>query len=263
MNIQTIMKRKSIRSYRDAPVQGAERKKLMAFMDKCGKEEGIFGNRVRLQYVENNKSGDVKLGTYGVIKGARTFMTAVCKKTDYNLEDIGYQFEKLVLYATQMGLATVWLGGTFERGRFAKAVKLKADEVMPVVSPIGYEGHKQSLLGRMIKSNAGNRKSWNELFFDGVWQTPVASEDEFAEVLEAVRQAPSTMNAQPWRILKEEGGYFHFYREGKMELNRIDMGIALCHFEIAAAEKGFQGSFHVLQKENHGNAKYLVSWVRE
>ncbi len=259
MTIKSIMSRKSVRNYSGEPLNGEDLEKLRAFIEEVNGTTGVFGNKVRLQYLENGEKE--KLGTYGVIQGARAFIAAACKKGAYDMEDIGYQFEKLILFATELGLGTVCLGGTFSRGAFSKAMKLQEGETLPIVSPAGYEGGKKSLLGRVIKSNAGNRKPWGELFFDGDFNTSLAAGDEFTVVLEAVRQAPSAVNAQPWRIMKD-GSAFHFYSAGKNDMNRMDMGIAMCHFEVAAAEKGFAGEFKVLERSNEGELKYLVSWLR-
>ncbi len=287
VTIKSIMSRKSVRNYGGEPLNGEDLAKLRAFIEEVNGTTGVFGNKVRLQYLKNGEGArmrgrhvramqneaqasspecDVnlsaaKLGTYGVIQGARAFIAAACKKGAYDMEDVGYQFEKLILFATGLGLATVCLGGTFSRGAFSKAMKLHESEVLPIVSPVGYEGGKKSLLGRVIKSNAGNRKPWGELFFDGDLNTPLSAGDEFTVVLEAVRQAPSAVNAQPWRILKD-GSAFHFYSAGKNYMNRMDMGIALCHFEVAAAEKGFAGKYEVIERRNEGELKYLVSWKR-
>ncbi len=244
------------------PINAPELEKLRSFIDELNISQVVFGNRIRLGFIEG-KTDNVKLGTYGVIKGAPSYMAAACKKAPYNMEDSGYQFEKLVLFATSMGLATVCLGGTFRRGGFAKAMDLRDDELVPIVSPVGYEGGQKSLIGRFIKSNAGNRKPNSELFFDANINTPLSTGDNYAEVLEAVRQAPSALNAQPWRIMKDGEATWHFYSAGKSDMNRIDMGISLCHFEIAATEKGYVGRFRVLeQRQDTGKLKYVVSWIR-
>lgn len=263
MDIACIMKRKSVRSYSAEPIKKVEQEKLLDYLTEINHSKGVFGNKIRLQYMENNGSSNEKLGTYGVIRGARFFVAAACKKAAaYSLEDTGYLFEKMILFATDLGLGTVILGGTFGRGGFSRAISLAEDEALPVVTPIGYAGDKKSLLGRLIKSNAGNRKPSTELFFDGDFSTLLAADDEYAEVLEAVRQAPSAINGQPWRIVKEGGTGFHFYSAGQTEMSRIDMGIAICHFEIAAKEKGFTGQFQVLNRKRENNLKYLVSWVQ-
>ena len=56
-----------------------------------------------------------------------------------------------------------------------------------------------------------------------------------------VRLAPSAVNKQPWRLLLKDN-VVHFYlkrskgfcHEGKLDMQMIDMGIALCHLELAA-----------------------------
>ena len=68
-----------------------------------------------------------------------------------------------------------------------------------------------------------------------------------AEVLELVRWAPSAVNKQPWRIVVRDGVY-HFYekkdkgyiREETGDLQKIDVGIALCHFVTGIEENGKQ-----------------------
>ena len=52
-----------------------------------------------------------------------------------------------------------------------------------------------------------------------------------------VRWAPSAVNRQPWRIIRKDG-VFHFYEKKDKgyvsdktgDLQRVDLGIALCHF---------------------------------
>jgi Putative TM nitroreductase len=81
--------------------------------------------------------------------------------------------------------------------------------------------------------------------------------ETFAAVLEGVRMAPSASNKQPWRIVRR-GADWHFYLQrtkgyGKgspvfrllrlTDLQRVDLGIALCHFELAAREAGLSGEW--------------------
>ena len=73
-------------------------------------------------------------------------------------------------------------------------------------------------------------------------------------MLEVVRWAPSASNKQPWRVVRGRKRW-HFYLArtkgyGKglltslvklADLQRVDMGIAMCHFELAAREAGIEG----------------------
>jgi nitroreductase len=51
------------------------------------------------------------LGTYGFIKGASGFIIgSTVKDLDYNLEDYCYVMERIIFFATSIGLGTCWLG---------------------------------------------------------------------------------------------------------------------------------------------------------
>jgi len=83
--------------------------------------------------------------------------------------------------------------------------------------------------------------------------------DGYDEALEAVRMAPSATNKQPWRVVRR-GDDWHFYLlrtrgYGKgspffkvlriADLQRVDLGIAMCHFELVARECGRAGRWLV------------------
>lgn len=195
----------------------------------------------------------VKLGTYGMIKGASVFIGAAVPNTALAVEALGYEFEKLILCLTSMGLGTCWLGGTFNRGEFAKAMGISDDMLFPAVTPIGYfekKSLKETLVRGFVK--ADTRKPWDTLFFDGGFETPLtnAAADEYAFPLEMVRLGPSASNKQPWRVVRA-GDTYHFYEHKipgysnafSFDMQSLDMGIAACHFHLAAIEKGLKGAF--------------------
>lgn len=261
---EIVSKRHSVRNYENTELSKEIKEKLQAYLDEINNSEGPFGTKVRISLIQKNDANkEVKLGTYGVIKGANQYLVAVCKKGDYDFENLGFLFEKVVLYCTSLGLGTVWLGGTFNKGNFAKAVMLKEDELLPIVSPVGIEGGKKSILGALFsKSNGPKRKDFAQIFFNENFETPLTYEEakEYGEVLEMVRLAPSAVNKQPWRILKE-GNSYHFYSEGKSEMSRIDIGIGMCHFYLSAKEKGLKGEIKVLSGKGNDKYKYVASWI--
>jgi hypothetical protein len=63
--------------------------------------------------------------------------------------------------------------------------------------------------------------------------------------MEMVRWAPSAVNKQPWRIIAADGS-FHFYEkqdkgyvsEKTGDLQKVDVGIALCHFVSGMESQG-------------------------
>lgn len=83
------------------------------------------------------------------------------------MEATGYQFENLVLYATDMGLGTVWLATTFSRKDFKNIMEINDDDLFPCISPIGYPAEKCSFVEKIMRASLGskNRKAWNKLFY--------------------------------------------------------------------------------------------------
>lgn len=262
---EVIRERHSVRSYDNVEIPEELIQKLEKYINEMNNTKGIFGKGIRIKLIKSSYGDtEVKLGTYGIIKGAKYFLAVAYKKEDYSLEDLGFLFEKVILYCTSLGLGTVWIGGTFNKSNFAKAMDLKGDEALSIVSAVGIEGSKKSILAKMFGNNTNKRKDFSQIFFNGNFETPLNYEEAkaYGEVLEMVRLAPSAINKQPWRILKE-GKDFHIYSNSKKEMNRIDMGICLCHFYLSAKEKGLNGEFKVLDNKDHKEYNYLISWIEK
>ena len=261
---QVIKQRHSVRNYADNPIAQDILKKLEDYLTTV---DNPFGQKIRIQLItKDNSTQEFKLGTYGVIKGARYFLAAACENTDQALIALGYTLEKVILYCTSLGLGTVWLGGTFNKGEFAKAMHLKEDEILPIVSPIGYQGGKKSFIATLIGENTNKRKPYHELFFNQNFSTPLASDvsDVYFEPLEMLRIAPSALNKQPWRVVREEY-LLHFYLASNKGLTKIDIGIALCHFHLTAIQNHIQGKFITLDASKYPQNKdftYIMSWTQ-
>lgn len=272
---EIIKKRQSVRTYIAQPLTPEMKETLRGFVSNL---KGPFGGTVRFELIELDlalKESKAKLGTYGVIRGASTYIGAVVEKADRDLEDFGYSLEKAILYATSLGLGTCWLGGTFKKSEFSKAMEQKDYEILPCITPIGYPSSKKSLIDSAMRFAAGskNRKSWDELFFstDFSHGLPESDAGKYATPLEMLRLAPSASNKQPWRIVKDMSKT-HFYLQhtkgyAKMlayDLQRVDMGIAMCHFELTAKELGIEGKWQISVPRNIStpqDTEYIVSWV--
>jgi len=268
---EVILKRKSMRTYEDEPISQDLRQKLTKYIDNV---KAPFNTKMRFEIVNmNNIGSDMKLGTYGVIKGAKTFICATVEKENRYEENLGYAFEKVILYATSLGLGTCWLGGTFKRAEFGKAVGLKENELLPVITPVGYAKEKRGLLDTIMVKAAGskNRKNWVELFFEKDFNKPLKKEElgKLKAVLDMVRIAPSASNKQPWRIVKD-GDSFHFFlcrnkgyaKVSVFDIQRLDIGIAMCHFEAMINELGHFGKWHDKNPglTNVENVEYIISF---
>ncbi len=248
--IDLIRRRTSVRTYEPGPVEADKLERLKAFMATV---QNPFGAQVRFGLTESSAQ---KVGTYGFIKGAKTFFAGCVKKGGMDMEGFGYAFEHVVLYATALGLGTCWLGGTFRRSAFIDRMK-PAGEYLPAVSPVGYASERKSLTEKAVAAGAGarKRKRFGEVFFDGTASKPLMLDDgALKDCLEMVRIGPSASNKQPWRVIIKDGAC-HFYAivdkryAGNsiygFTMQRIDLGIAACHFELSARELGLSGSLVV------------------
>ncbi|NRT76388.1 nitroreductase family protein [Clostridium beijerinckii] len=267
---EIIKARTSIRSYNGVPLDKTIGDSII---DVINQVKVPFGTNIRVKLI-NSKDLDLKLGTYGVIKGTSTFIVSSISKSDNALVDLGYSLERAVLYATDLNLGTCWLGGTFNKGQFAEVMALKDNEILPIVIPVGYPSESRRGVDTFVRFMAGskNRKAWSKLFFDVDFNTPLKELEslEYFIPLQMVRLAPSAANKQPWRIIKSSNSYDFYLEQSKdsksdsyNDMHKVDIGIAMCHFELTSAELGLEGHWEKLKLSSQDNKKYIISWVRK
>eukprot|EP00727_Mastigamoeba_balamuthi_P010953 m51a1_g6480 hypothetical protein (350) ;mRNA; r:118473-119732 len=286
--IGVMRARHSWRSYSDRVPSDDQLDALRRFAaDPAVRTGPIAGSRVDVVFVRSDAlSGRQQLGTYGFVSGAKCFAVGVLREGQA-LEDFGAVFERVVLEAVRMGLCTCWLGGSFNGALFHKAatdagvVFAPGDKVF-VVSPLGYPADDNSvyravMLGNMvdIKSGRTPRHPLSKLFFDrhgSPLDLPALGCPALAEAAEAVQIAPSGLNRQPWRVVRESDGVWHFFAvPGAVAVYALlasnDCGIAACHWEQTLASHGLRGSWKVLAPADVAVAKpspdcvYKFSWV--
>ena len=196
------------------------------------------------------------LGTYGVIKGACSFIVMAVSPDPAQQILAGYIFERLLLSCTAEGIGTCWLGGTFGKTNFQTEYNLlpghDSSKQVAIVSPLGHCTPKTRFAERMMRRlvAADTRKPFEQIF-QGIAPfsddlTQIAAQDEeslsalkmddkLAIALECVRRAPSSSNSQPWRAvvnrnLKGRATSVSFTCVSKGKFTPYDMGIAYCHF---------------------------------
>ena len=240
--MELIRMRRSVRTFDGRLLPPFASEALRAF---AAKAENPWGVPVEIRILPAGEDGL----TSPVIAGETAYAGAKVSPGPAAELGCGYSFEWFMLEALGLGLGSVWLGGTLNRPAFAKAMELGEGELMPCVTPLGYPAKKMSLKETVMRkaTRADTRKPFGELFFDGDFHTPLTPEaaGPLSEALEAVRLAPSAVNKQPWRVLRREGTCF-FYKKGDKgfvnpetgDLQKIDLGIAVAHFALAAESAG-------------------------
>jgi len=259
-----IRQRRSVRTFDGKPLSAEDHSALAAYMDSL---TNPFSVPITFQLLDVKEHGL----SSPVIVGADTYLAAKVERVPNCEIAYGYSFEKVCLYALSRGIGTVMLAASLSRAAFEKAMEVKDSEVMPVASPVGYPAKKKSIRESLMRKGlkADDRKSFDQLFFEGDFNHPLPQTHPCAKALEMARWAPSAGNGQPWRAVVD-GNSVHFYEAKSLkdsplgDIQKVDVGIALAHFDMTLEEEGVKGSYSVSDPEITApeNTHYIVTWRR-
>lgn len=264
---ELVRSRRSVRTYDGKEVSAEDLNKLSSFMSKI---DNPYEISVEFKLLN---AKDQKLSC-PVVSGTNLYVGVKAKRAPHVEEAVGYSLEKLVLYAGSLGIGTVWIGGTMDRGAFERAMELGEDELMPCISPLGYPAKKMSVKESMMRKavKADKRLPFEELFFDESFEMPLteAKAGRLAEALKMVQLAPSAVNKQPWRVVVSRNAAHFYLKRNKGfvsdavgDMQKIDLGIALCHFALTAEENGMSVDFQISDPGIAAEAdmEYIASYL--
>lgn len=264
---ELIQNRRSVRTFDGRELDADILEKLNLFMADL---KNPYGINIECRLLDGKQQ---KL-TCPVISGTDLYIGGKVRRVPHMEEAFGYSFEMLMLYAQSLGIGTVWVGGTMDRKAFERAMLLETDEIMPCMSPLGYTAEKmsakESLMRKGIK--ADSRKPFETIFFDGGFHVPLTMEKagKLANPLKMVQLSPSAVNKQPWRIVITPNAVHFYLKHNKGfiskaagDMQKIDMGIALCHFALAAEESNLNIRFCISEPKitAEKDAEYIASYL--
>jgi len=277
---ELVTERTSWRSYAKTPVEAEKLKKIEEVLG--GLTKGPFGSDLRfLLSITGEEDSETlkKLGTYGMIRNNFGFVVGAVKDSGKGLEDYGFAMEAVVLYLTDLGLGTCWLGGTFNKSGFAAKINVQDGEKVPAVLAFGNRTGTRGVLDAVVRMGAGSRKriAFENLFFSPDFSKPLSENrpETWIKSLSMVRLGPSASNKQPWRMVASpDGSAFHLFLErtpgygeknlkffGMADMQRIDMGIAMRHFDLSQAESGAVGEWIISPPGfDFGKREYVATW---
>ena len=208
MNISAMIpRRRSVRAYRAERIDNAGLSDLLRYME--GLVPLIPGAKVEGRIIPTDH------GNFLQKWHTPHFIAIFSDGSDDALLNVGFMYQQLDLYAQSLGLGTCWVG----LGSLTKEEPVPEGMKLAVMMAIGIPDNVPERTAADFK-----RKPMAEL------------SDRPDDRLEALRLAPSATNSQPWYVI-HDGDTLHLYREelgvikqrthGRM--NKIDMGIGLCH----------------------------------
>lgn len=271
--INSIKQRKSSRTFTSECLKVSDLKKLQEFINE--NKTGIDNESVDFSIVQKNDSEKPMKLTYGLLKGNKTYIIGKSDLTPASRLNYGYLLEKIVLKATDLNLGSCWIG-MFDKEYFSD-INIENGAVIPGIVVVGYSTDKMPTMENLIRKSvkADKRKPWNELFFS--YETneilKTGSIQPYVETLEMTRLAPSSGNTQPWRIFySSTTNEFHFFKKITNKnyelsgMHDIDMGIAMCHFELVSKKNNLKGAWlkHSLENiKTIDDLQYIISWKCE
>ncbi|MBQ9329057.1 MAG: hypothetical protein IJ225_11080 [Solobacterium sp.] len=262
--LELVSERRSVRTFDGRALEEEDVQKISSFASAVKNPYGIPVKWVLL-------SASTSKLNVPVVTGADTYLAGVVADVPHAEEAFGYAFEQVVLYAQSLGIGTTIIAGTMDREGFERAISLKEGEVMPCVTPLGYPAKKMSFREQMMRKGvkADVRLPFEKLFFNETFETPLSKEEAgtYGDLLELVRLAPSAVNRQPWRIVKQ-GSQFHFFEtkakgfDDGWDIQKVDLGIALSHFACGLDEQEIQAEFVLEEPELSlpENTQYIATY---
>lgn len=267
---EVIKKRKSTRTYKPEHLTPEHKKAIEEFI--CQNNKGIGGEEINIIILEKAESEKQMKLAYGAIKGNHTYLLGMAKHNPETRLNYGYIMEKIVLKATELGVASCWIG-YFDHDYF-NDLNLEKGFVIPGLVIIGYAVQRLSSAEKLMRFavSASQRLPWDRLFFDYQTKSPLLAEtiNHYAESLEMLRLAPSSSNSQPWRVyFDKQANEFHFFKKPKSQIyerlgmHELDLGIAMAHFELTSQKNGLKGSWVRKQEDiaaPEEGLQYMISW---
>jgi nitroreductase len=224
---ETIFLRRSIRRFDMAPLPDETVAGVLAFAHAA--VPLVPG--LRTEFVVKG-AGETK-GLFNV--DAPHYLCFFSESRGAYLMNAGFVLQQVDLHLSASGLGACWLGGSTPKGRVPEARGGLSYVVMLAFGAPAQPLHRTDPAGF-------RRSTLPEIAdLDSLRAVPDA-----AALLEPVRLAPSAMNSQPWRLSGDGSpDVVRVARErlGLKEpfvgrMNRVDVGIALCHLALSAGHRG-------------------------
>jgi|GEM_PF-2407402 len=243
-----IRQRKSIRAYENTPLDIEE---IRAIIGRC--QKGIFGNTFEIKAYSASEAkaiGINRFSSYGAITGNPAYILATVSDERLRLVDYGFCLENVVLELTANGFGTCWIGNMPNKNKIERQLGIDAVDNIPALISVGKRHNTMKWHQKIREKKRKDKRTFDQMFYSDFIGNPLKGfqHNQYKEVFEALHNAPSTMNKQPWRIVIE-GLKFKFYMtsdyitEQSKWLKYIDMGIALSHFIVAIQALGKKGKW--------------------
>ncbi|MDR2519642.1 MAG: nitroreductase family protein [Eubacteriaceae bacterium] len=223
---EAVKIRESRRAFQKLPLRKQDSDRMRLLISRYNQEARL---KMRLVEIDEELFRHYKNGV-SLFKDVVNYIALVGANEDRDMEDkIGYYGELLVLEATAIDLGTCWITRTFDRAGCEERLELEEGYRLAGVIAIGYPAPQKPLREAAIQRLC--RTIWRKA---DILRKSGAQEPEWVSSgIKAVMLAPSRPPSYPFAFELTEDSRIR--AEPLRENRRIELGIAMVHFEIGAA----------------------------
>ncbi len=240
---EMIFKRKSFHLFRNIGNEHITDNELKDIEEQFNKFKPLIDDiNVKIKIVKNSTTCK---------RGQEYCILFYSEKKENYLQNIGYLGEQLDLYLVSKNIGTLWFGiGKVEEKQLDGLDFVIMIAIAKVDSPDKFRKD-------MYKSK---RKELKE-----IWNG-----DNYLDIANIVRFAPSACNTQPWIVdaSEKELKVYRYRKEGKRGImpkdlviyyNQIDIGIFICFLELCLGKNNIKYDRKVYVEENHEDERNLIA----
>ncbi len=213
---EAIRTRHAVRDYTAKPLPPSVIDGLKEEIEQCNRL-----GQLHIQLVtENGDALKSLIPFFGRFKNVKNYIALAGKKQDGFYMKCGYYGARLMIRATQAGLNSCWVTGTYNAKKCP--VSLSPDEELAGIIVIGYgttdgKQHKSKSMERICRP---------------------CSDPWFINGMNAAVLAPTGLNRQNF-FIEANGNTVSIRTKDDRPMSQIDAGIVKYHFEVGAGKENF------------------------
>lgn len=225
-NLEAICERISRRSYLGEPIDELSYLELSNLITLYNRTSGMTTFLLK----DGNEAFNSFMKSYGMFKNVVSVIVLKGPKDDSDLkEKTGYYGQRLILKATQLGLGTCWVGGTFKKDE--SLLQISENEECFCVITIGKVSKEPTLKEKAMSTIIHRKTKAIESFYTSD-VNEAELPDYFVMGYKAISKAPTALNSQKVTLNYKEGvTTIHVPDDYRFDM--VDLGIAKSNFELA------------------------------
>jgi len=259
-----ILARRSVRRYERTPLAVDELARVREIATSTTPLVPTNRLVVLMRDVQPDERLVETLGAYGRLVTPPHYLVPYIVGERHPLTDLGYRVEQIVVRLTMMGLGTCYIGALSRedavRERFALPATARVGALLILGRPAVAWGGRAFNAAMRRAAGATNKLPAERIFFQDTFDAPATPPADLARIIEAARQAPSAVNAQPWRFLWQGGQLYLFvtrrnprYVGAGSDLYRLyDGGICMGNVALALEALGRPGQWELIEETEPG-----------